>query len=146
LNRVEGRIYCAHTAHQHSVQRSSTAKKTSKCHDEVKVLTRSLLLIGLSPEQISGRMGKTYRKGTKVSAVARLISNRVDISERPSSVDDKQEVGHWEADTVYGQDGYWVTLVKRVSKMLLTCRVKNKTKQAVTELSMGCLSHMCHTA
>ncbi|MFT6949075.1 MAG: IS30 family transposase [Paraglaciecola sp.] len=98
MGRFEERDYCAHTAHQQSVQRSSTAKKTSKCHDEVKVLTRSLLLIGLSPEQISGRMGKekyphkvsrttiyslvarsgwqhllarkgkTYRKGTKASA------------------------------------------------------------------------------
>ncbi|MFQ3221356.1 MAG: IS30 family transposase, partial [Paraglaciecola sp.] len=57
LSRFEGRDYCAHTAHQQSVQRSSTAKKTSKCHDEVKVLTRSLLLISLSPEQISGRIG-----------------------------------------------------------------------------------------
>jgi IS30 family transposase len=48
------------------------------------------------------------------------MPNRVDISERPSSVDDKQEVGHWEADTVYGQGGYLVTLVERVSKLLLT--------------------------
>ncbi|MFT6908966.1 MAG: IS30 family transposase, partial [Oleiphilaceae bacterium] len=30
LSRFEGRIYCAHTAHQQSFQRSSTAKKTSK--------------------------------------------------------------------------------------------------------------------
>ena len=135
----------------------------------MKALTHSLLLIGLSPEQISGRMGreknphevsrttiyslvarlgwqhllarkgKTYRKGTKASAGARLIPNRVDISERPSSVDDKQEVGHWEADTVYGQDGYLVTLVERVSKLLLTCRVKNKTKQAVTDAINGLL-------
>jgi IS30 family transposase len=43
----------------------------------------------------------------------------MDMSERPSSVDNKQKVGHWEADTVYGQDGY-LTLVERVSKLLLT--------------------------
>ncbi|MFT6949076.1 MAG: hypothetical protein ACJAUL_000197 [Paraglaciecola sp.] len=63
----------------------------------------------------------------------------MDMSKRPSSVDNKQEVGHWEADTVYGQDGYWVTLVERVSKLLLTCRVKNKTKLAVTEAINGLL-------
>ncbi|MFT4941656.1 MAG: IS30 family transposase, partial [Paraglaciecola sp.] len=81
----------------------------------LKALTHSFLLIGLSPEQISGRMGeekhshkvspttiysmvgrlswkhllahkgKTYRRGTKASAGARLIPNRVDIAERPSS-------------------------------------------------------------
>ena len=135
----------------------------------MKALTHSLLLIGLSPEQISGRMGreknphevsrttiyslvarsgwqhllarkgKTYRKGTKASAGARLIPNRVDISERPSSVDDKQEVGHCEADTAYGQDGDLVSLVERVSKLLLTCRVKNKSKQAVTQTINGLL-------
>ncbi|MFT4789806.1 MAG: IS30 family transposase [Paraglaciecola sp.] len=67
------------------------------------------------------------------------MPNPMDMSERPSSVDNKQEVGHWEADTVYGQDGYLVTLVERVSKLLLTCRVKNKTKQAVTEAINGLL-------
>lgn len=39
----------------------------------------------------------------------------------------------WEGDTVYGQDSYLVTLVERTSKLLLTCRVKRKTKQEVTE-------------
>ena len=57
LSRFEGLIYCAQTAHQQSAQRSSTAKKTNNCHDEVNLLTRSFLLTGLSPEQISGRMG-----------------------------------------------------------------------------------------
>jgi IS30 family transposase len=46
----EGRVYCAQAAHHQSVKRSSTAIKTIKCHDEVKMLTRYLLLIGLSPE------------------------------------------------------------------------------------------------
>ena len=42
-------------------------------------------------------------------------------------------MGHWEGDTVFGQDGYLVTIVERVSKLLLTCRVKNKSKEAVTK-------------
>jgi IS30 family transposase len=46
----------------------------------------------------------------------------------------KEEVGHWEGDTVYGQDGYLVTLTERVSKILLTVRVKNKTKKLVTRV------------
>ena len=40
-------------------------------------------------------------------------------------------MGHWEGDTVYGQDSYLVTMVERVTKILLTCRVKTKTKENV---------------
>ena len=77
------------------------------------------------------RKGKRYRKRKGIEAGAHLIPNRVDIDERPACVDLKEEVGHWEGDTVYGQDSYLVTLTERVSKMLLTVRVKNKTKKAV---------------
>ena len=38
----------------------------------------------------------------------------------------KIEVGHWEGDTAYVQDSYLVTMVERVTKTLLTCRVKTK--------------------
>ncbi|MDP0587699.1 MAG: hypothetical protein QS748_00175 [Candidatus Endonucleobacter bathymodioli] len=44
----------------------------------------------------------------------------------------EKNVCPWEGDTVYGQDGYLVTLTERVSKFLLTVRVKNKTKTAMT--------------
>lgn len=47
-------------------------------------------------------------------------------------MDLKEEIGHWEGDTVYGQDGYFVTLVERVSKAFLTKRVKNKKKETVS--------------
>jgi IS30 family transposase len=163
LNRYKGNSYCAEIAHQQSTERRSTAKKSSKCNDSVKNVTKSLLDLGFSPEQISGRMktegyqyqvscstvynlvnregfqkllarkGKPYRAGSKATAGAKLIPNRRDIDERPAVVDEKQEIGHWEGDTVYGQDGYLVTMVERVSKLLLTCRVKNKTKKAVTK-------------
>ena len=38
-------------------------------------------------------------------------------------------MGHWEGDTVYGQDSYLVTMVERVTKIVLTCHVKKKTKK-----------------
>ena len=43
--------------------------------------------------------------------------------------DEKQENGHWEADTVYGQDGYFVTLVERVSKLLVRVVLKVNLKR-----------------
>ncbi|MCK5895062.1 MAG: hypothetical protein KAG53_11840 [Endozoicomonadaceae bacterium] len=64
-----------------------------------------------------------------MEACAHLISSRVDTDECPDCLDLKEEVGHG-GDTVHGQYGYLVTLTERVSKLLLTARVKNKTKKA----------------
>ena len=79
------------------------------------------------------RKGKPYKQRQGVEAGAHLIPERIDMSERPAHVDENIEFGHWEGDTVYGQDGYLVTLVERRSKFLLTCRVKRKTKAEVTK-------------
>jgi IS30 family transposase len=161
LKRCPNENYCAVVAHNHALMKRHNAAKAHKRTPEVIRKTRILLDLKMSPEQISGRMklesscelisrqtiyrlvaqekwrgllarkGKRYRKRKGVSAGAHLIPNRVDIDERPACVDLKEEVGHWEGDTVYGQNSYLVTLTERVSKMLLTVRVKNKTKKAV---------------
>jgi IS30 family transposase len=78
------------------------------------------------------RKGKRYRQRKGVEAGARLISNWIDIEERVDHVDFKEKTGHWEGDTVYGQDRYLVTLVERVSKLLLAARVKKN--KAVTRV------------
>jgi len=120
-----------------------------------------LLDFNLSPEQIAGRMalegykyalgtgaiyrmitanqwqkrlprqGKAYRKRKAAEAGAHLIPDRIDIDMRPDIVDKNEELGHWEGDTVYGQDGYFVTLAERVSKTFLFMRVKRKDKKSV---------------
>jgi transposase, IS30 family len=112
--------------------RRRDAAKYHKCSAILKEVIRPLLVLGLSPEQIAGRMnietvsnylscnaiytlvkreqwqhllarkGKAYKKRQGVEAGAKLIPGRVDIRERPSSVDDKIELGHWGGDTVYG--------------------------------------------
>ena len=143
------------------MQKRKYAPKNCKLTTDHKHNLEWLLGINLSPEQIAGRMkfeessnavstqtlyrwidnlgwrerlprkGKRYRKRAGIEAGARLIPNRVDIDERPSIVEQNKELGHWEGDTVHGQDGYFVTLVERVSKVFLTLRVCNKSKKAV---------------
>ncbi len=57
-------------------------------------------------------------------------------------------MGHWEGDTVYGQDSYLVTMVERVTKIVLTCHVKKKTKKNVARAIKKRLKpfkHLCHT-
>ncbi len=154
--------YCAETAHLDAQHKRQNATKAHKVSDESLGEVERLLSLKMTPEQIAGRMklesfsgaisrqtiyrwvqkkgwckllvrkGKRYKKRKGIEAGARLIPNRTDIDERSKDVDLKVEIGHWEADTVYGQDGYLVTLTERVSKLLLTVRVKNKTKKLVT--------------
>ena len=170
--------YCAETANQHAFKKRTLAVRYSKCNAENKAIIKSSLTLGWTPEQTSGRMklekcgdtvscstiynlvkkenwchllarkGKVYIQRKGIEAGARLIPNRVDISQRPAIVDEKSEVGHWEGDTVYGQDGYFVTMVERVSKLFVTCRVKSKSKKDVTR-GMNCMmkpfKNLCKT-
>ena len=163
LRRCPKGKYCAQIAHEQAMKIKVSSRKNSKLTESFQLKLKDLLQFGLSPEQISGRISieyqelristntiyswvkkcgfskllprkaKPYKKRSTSEAGARLIPNRVDITERPDIVDLKEEIGHWEGDTVYGQDGYFVTLVERVSKLFLTCRVKNKSKKEVTK-------------
>lgn len=153
--------YSAENAHRQMLQRRHGARKYTKFDFAMKVQIDHQLK-NASPEQIAGRMrlekcgktvscstiyrwvrrlnwrprlprkGKPYRMRTGPEAGVKLIPGRIDIDERPAIVDDNIELGHWEGDTVYGQDGYLVTLVERVSKLLLTRRVPNKSKKTVS--------------
>jgi len=125
---------------------------------------RNCLLQRWSPEQISGRLelegaanishstiyrgiyqrqdarileclrhkGKRYKKHG--NAGRSLIPNRVDITERPAIVDNKQRIGDWEADTVLSSresKAALVTLVDRASKYTCISKVEQKTAEAV---------------
>lgn len=66
--------------------------------------------------------GKRYRPREGEEAGVYLISVRVDINQRPTRIDNKGEVGHLEGDIIFAQDSYLVTMVERLTKVLLTCR------------------------
>ncbi len=88
------------------------------------VLWRSLRRRGKKPNVTASRdRGRGY------------LPNRVDISERPECVAAKSRVGDWEVDTVIGKGhrGVLVTLVDRMSKLVLIPKVRRKTAVAVGE-------------
>jgi IS30 family transposase len=70
------------------------------------------------------------------------IPDRVDISERPSVVDEKLRVGDWEADTMIGKgyQGVFVTLTERVTKLNLAITVPSKEASVVKEAIIKALS------
>lgn len=61
------------------------------------------------------------------------IPNRRPISERPSYIENRKQVGHWEGDTVIGaaHKQAIVTLVERKSGFAVLAKVSNKTSDLV---------------
>jgi IS30 family transposase len=56
LKRCPNGQYCADTAHGHAEKIRKHARKHTKCSDMVQKRVEKMLLVGLSPEQIAGRM------------------------------------------------------------------------------------------
>lgn len=178
LKRCDDGAYNALVAEQDAIKKSQSASKYTKQSTTLRFNIRRLLKSGLSPEQIAGRLalesghcivswqtlyrwikawgwrhllvrqGRPYRPKQGSNAGVRCIPDRVDISERPCIVDENSELGHWEGDTVYGQDSYFVTLTERVSKLFLVCKVSSKSKEAVSVAIKRLLKPfkaICHT-
>lgn len=57
------------------------------------------------------------------------------IDERPSYIEDRQEIGHWEADTVVGKragkEAVVLTLLERATRHYIAIRIPDKTSASV---------------
>ena len=82
--------------------------------------------------------GKKYNKRSSGKAGRGCIPNRIDISERPSIVEQKTRIGDWEGDTIIGakQKGAIVSYVDRCSKFTVLKKVENKTAELVTQATL----------
>lgn len=88
--------------------------------------------------------GKRRRKRYGKKDWRGRIPGRVDISERPAIVANKERLGDWEADLVSGSHhrGFLVTLVERKSKFTLIGHVARKTADAVSGEVIRLLKHV----
>jgi transposase, IS30 family len=70
------------------------------------------------------------------------IPNRIDISERPAHIELRQELGHWEADTVIGANHKHaiVTLNERKTGFTLIAKVERKTAELVRQACIHLLT------
>jgi IS30 family transposase len=66
-----------------------------------------------------------------------LIPNRVGIEKRPAIAAEKQEIGHWESDTMIGGNhaGVLITHVDKASKFLIAGLAKNKTAKQINKIT-----------
>ena len=85
--------------------------------------------------------GKKYNRRSKATAGRGCIPNRVDISERPRSVENKTRYGHWEGDLVIGakHQGALLTLVERKSKFTFIEKLAGKNANDVLNKTLGTL-------
>lgn len=81
------------------------------------------------PEKVS-RKPKRKKKGRKHKRL-----NGVCIEERPESVNDREEFGHWEIDLVIGKqsakDNVLLTLTERLTRKEIIRKISGKTSKAV---------------
>jgi IS30 family transposase len=73
------------------------------------------------------------KRGRRTRTGKSLIPNRVSIHDRPESIAQRQEFGHWEGDLMaFSLPGYNVVLTERKSRYILAARQPDKTAATTT--------------
>lgn len=88
---------------------------------------RHLKLWEYLPRHHKKRQQKRLRKYKRT-----LIPNRIDISERPKAVEDRNEFGHWEDDSVVGvgKGAALNTKRERMTRYMMITKIPRKTAKA----------------
>lgn len=80
------------------------------------------------------RQRPKYRKRYRSKEKRGRLAGKRHISERPAAAELRQELGHWEMDTVGGPDKHCVaTLVERASACVLIGKLPDHTKAALND-------------
>ena len=82
------------------------------------------------------RSRKKYNKNRKGKGVK--IPNATSIDERPTSIETRKKLGHWEGDTIVGknqQQGI-ATFVERKSGHLLAIKMDDRTAKSMTQAAL----------
>lgn len=85
---------------------------------------------------------KKYRKRYGSKQERGKIPNTVSIDVRPADVESRQEIGHWEIDTVIGKshDGAIVTVVERTSRFTVIGKLVGKHADPCAEKTIEILT------
>jgi len=73
------------------------------------------------------------RKGQKKNSQS--IKDRISIDHRPSHIENRQEIGHWEGDLLVGanQNSFIGSIVERKTRFAILVKVENKKSETVRE-------------
>jgi len=92
------------------------------------------------------RKGRKYRKRGTVKDSRGIIKDRVDISQRPTIVDEKTRIGDLEIDTIIGKKhrGAILTINDRVSGFLWMAKLNSKNAEELAEKVVEILAPQAH--
>jgi len=83
---------------------------------------------GGSVHQHLQRAFKPYKRSYGLKRWRSRYDGCRSIHDRPTEANDRERLGDWEGDTMYGKQGHLVTLVDRQSRYLLARRIPLRTK------------------
>jgi len=88
------------------------------------------------------RAHKKRRKQHRYAYCQGLITNRIDISQRPEAINTRRRYGHWEGDTMVGKQhkGRIVTHVERKSRYLIARLIETGTAKHFNQATLACYS------
>jgi IS30 family transposase len=74
------------------------------------------------------------------------LAGKRDITERPVSIEERTEIGHWEVDTMMGSgdQNCIFTMAERKSKLVAIGKLKNRTKEEVKKRVVGLIRAQGH--
>ena len=88
-----------------------------------------------------GKKHRTKKFGRK--SKKQVISNRIFIDERPSDIESRQSVGHWEGDTIHYIEKQGInSLVERKTRFVLLTKLARRTAEETKRAVVGQLT--CH--
>lgn len=92
---------------------------------------------------VCGHKTRHKRSGKRVSRVGR-IPGRIDITERPASVETREEEGHWEADTVVSRQskGAAAVFVERKHRLFIAVKIHDKSAAEMTRAAILALGSL----
>ena len=98
-------------------------------------------------EGYGGNLGRFLRRGGSRRCRRRRgsnrfrIQNRVDISERPEIINNRERYGDWEADLIEGakHSGYLLSLIERKSRFGILRKLENKKSDHVADMIVEAL-------
>ncbi len=119
------------------------ANRLKKENSEVRVSTCTIyraLANGVLPPQLRKVLrikGRQRHGGHKKSPCGHL-NIEYTIHDRPKTVKNRKQIGHWESDTVRGakSSGCLVTHTERKSRFLVMCKIPDRTAQSFTEATI----------
>jgi IS30 family transposase len=86
--------------------------------------------------------GKHYKRGRKPKR-AEKIKGRIDITQRPESINNRQDFGHWETDLMEGQGQSCLKVsVERKIRFTKMQKVQNKTSEESNKALVNMLGKM----